>query len=82
MATENQEIIGAERLVRLEEKQKAMAFHVAELKSALETNTIMTAQIKQTLDELTGAKKLLIGFTGAFIGAATSIATYLGIHHR
>lgn len=72
----------AERLIRVEEKQKAMTDHIAEIAKTLENNTKTTMAIKKTLDELTGAKKFLMTVTGIVIGVATAVAAYAGFHHK
>ncbi len=71
-----------ERLIVVEQKQKEMTEHLANLTQILKENTTMTLQIKQTLDELTGVKKFLVWLTGSIVGIIGIVELWLGFHHK
>lgn len=68
-----------ERLIVVEQKQKEMTVNLAKITKVLDTNTNVTLKIQKTLDELTGAKKFIIWFTGFMLSFGLLVTTWLGI---
>lgn len=72
----------ASTIAVITERQTEMAKQVQQLRNDITKNNADTLSIKTTLDELTGAKKVLLWLTGAVAASASAIATYIGIHHK
>lgn len=53
-----------------------------ELANALLRLEAKVDAMKTTLDELTGAKKILFALTAIVSAAITSVATFIGVHHK
>jgi len=77
----NLEIKDAIDELRRDQKQ-SMDILRKEQRDSHEALQIQVLSLKQTLDELTGAKKFLMAFTAFLSAIIVAVATYLGIHHK
>jgi len=57
-----------------------LKLEIKAIQKQLNQNTRDTADIKSTLDNLTGGKQALMWFTGFVVSLGVVVATYLGFH--
>ena len=77
----NLEIKDAIDELRKDQKQ-SMDILRKEQRDSHEALQLQVLSLKQTLDELTGAKKFLVSVTAFLSAILIAVATYLGINHK